>query len=84
VDIPDALVADDKVLDVGITLRRSEAIQPLSSTSERAGFIVASGETLREAVERADRGCREISIRYADGTSHHASELSEFRELAHS
>jgi biotin carboxylase len=84
VNIPDALIADIKVLAVGITLRRGEAIQPLRSTSERAGFIVATGETLREAVERADRGCREISIRYADGTSHDASELSEFRELAHS
>ena len=48
------------------------------------GFVVAVGDTLQEAVERADRGCREISIRYADGTTHHAAELVEFRELAHS
>ena len=56
----------------------------MRSTSDRAGFLVAVGETLPEAVERADRGCREILIRYADGTTRHAAELVEFRELAHS
>ncbi len=56
----------------------------MRSTSERAGFLVAIGETLPDAVERADRGCREISIHYADGTTRHAAELVEFRELAHS
>jgi hypothetical protein len=54
----------------------------LRSTSERAGFLVAAGQILQEAVERADRGCREIAIHYADGTTRHASELVEFRELA--
>ena len=64
-------------------LFRSE-IRPLRSTSERAGFLVAVGKTIQEAVERADRGCREISIYYADGTTRHAADLVEFRELAHS
>ena len=84
VEIPKALVADDSILDVGVTLRPGDEIRPLRSTSERAGFLVATGETLQKAVELADRGCREISIHYADGTSRHASELVEFRELAHS
>jgi hypothetical protein len=61
-----------------------DEIRPLRSTSERAGFLVAVGETLSEAVERADRGCREILIRYVDGATRHAAELVEFRELAHS
>ena len=80
--IPDALVADPRVLDVGVTVQPGNAIRPLRSTSERAGFLVATGETLPEAIERADRGCRDISIHYADGTTRHASELVEFRELA--
>ena len=84
VDIPETLIADGGVLDVGLTVETGDEIRPLRSTSERAGFLVAVGETLPEAVERADRGCREILIRYADGTTRHAAELVEFRELAHS
>ena len=84
IDIPETLLADGRVLDVGVTVQPGEEIRALRSTSDRAGFLVAVGESLREAVEHADRGCREISIRYADGTSRHAAELVEFRELAHS
>ena len=84
VEIPETLVADNGVLDVGVTVRPGDEIRPLRSTSERAGFLVAVGETLQNAVERADRGCREISIHYADGTARHASELPEFRELTRS
>ena len=84
IDVPDTLVADARVLDVGVTVQPGETIRPLRSTSERAGFLVATGDNLREAVERADRGCREVSIHYADGTTRHAAELLEFRELAHS
>jgi biotin carboxylase len=84
VEIPATLVEDDGVLDAGLTLQPGDEIRALRSTSERAGFLVAVGETLREAVERADRGCREVLIRYADGCTRHAAELVEFRELAHS
>ena len=84
IDIPETLLADRSVLDVGVTVQPGDEIRPLRSTSERAGFLVAVGDTLTEAVERADRGCREILIRYADGTTRHAAELVEFRELAHS
>jgi biotin carboxylase len=77
-------VSDSGVLDVGLTVRHGDEIRALHSTSERAGFLVAAGETLEEAVERADRGCREISIEYADGVVRHALELVEFQELAHS
>ena len=83
VGIPEALVADRAVLDVGVTVQPGDEIRPLRSTSERAGFLVATGETLQEAVQRADRCCRAISIHYADGTTRHASELLEFRELIH-
>jgi biotin carboxylase len=77
-------VTGSGVLDVGVTVQPGDKIRPLRSTSERAGFLVAVGETLRDAVARADRGCREILIRYRDGTTRHAAELIEFRELAHS
>ncbi len=87
--IPEALTADAKdtdsgILDAGVTVRPGDAILPLRSTSERAGFLVATGETLQEAAARADRGCREIAMHYDDGTIRHAAELVEFRELAHS
>jgi biotin carboxylase len=84
VTIPETLVRNGGVLDVGVTVQPGDEIRPLRSTSERAGFLVATGETLQEAVARADRGCREISIHYTDGSTRHAAELLEFRELAHS
>jgi biotin carboxylase len=82
IGIPDTLVTDERVLDLGVTLKPGDEIRPLRSTSDRAGFVVAVGDTLPEAVERADRSCREISIGYADGTTRYARELMEFRELA--
>jgi biotin carboxylase len=84
IDIPEATAKNDCVLDVGITLQPGSRIGPLRSTSDRAGFLVAVGENLNEAVACADQGCQQISIRYRDGSLHHASELSEFRELTHS
>jgi biotin carboxylase len=84
IGIPQTLVPDGTVLDVGVTVQPGDEIRPLRSTSERVGFLVTVGKTLEDAVARADRGCREITIRYADGTVRHAAELVEFRELAHS
>jgi len=84
IEVPQTLGADGSVLDVGVTVQPGDEIRPLRSTSERAGFLVAVGEILQDAVETADRGCREILIHYADGTTRHAAELVEFRELAHS
>ena len=84
VSIPDALAADNQVLDVGVALRAGDTVLPLQSSADRVGFVVSLGETMQEAVERADRCCRDISIRYADGTAHHASELLELLELEHS
>jgi biotin carboxylase len=84
IGIPPTLVPDSTVLDVGVTVQPGDEIRPLRSTSERVGFLVTLGKNVEEAVARADRGCREIMIRYADGTVRHAAELVEFRELAHS
>ena len=84
VEISEAVLADGDILDVGVTVHPGDEIRPLRSTADRAGFLVATGETLQDAVQRADRGCRQISIQYADGSTRHASELVEFRELAHS
>ncbi len=84
IEIPETVVRNSRVLDVGVTVKPGDEIRPLRSTSERAGFVVATGETLPEAVELADRSCREIAIRYSDGSTAHAAQLIEFRELAHS
>jgi biotin carboxylase len=84
VTIPAAVTQNDFVLDAGFTVQRGDAIRPLRSTSERTGFIVTVADTLEGAVQRADRGCREIYVQYADGSRHHALDLEEFRELAHS
>lgn len=84
ITIPDALRRDPCILDVGVTVEAGDTIRSLQSTSDRAGFLVSTGNTLQEAVERADRGCREILMRYQDGATCHALELSEFRALAHS
>jgi biotin carboxylase len=81
VEIPTTVQQNRHVLDVGLTVRPGDELRPLRSTAERAGFVVAVGETLEEAVEHADQSCRAISIQYADGTTRHASELIEFREL---
>ena len=84
IEIPEQLAADGSVEDVGVTVQPGDEIRPLRSTSERAGFMVVTGGSLQEAAKRADRGCAEISIHYADGTTGHAAQLDEFRELAHS
>src|SRR5450631_2563657 len=72
VEGPGALLSDSGVLDVGVTVQAGDEIRPLRSTSERAGFLVATGKSLQEAANLADRGCRQISIYYADGTARHA------------
>ncbi len=84
IEIPPSVTNHDCVLDVGITLQPGNRIGPLHSTSDRAGFLVAAGENLDEAAACADRGCQQISIRYRDGSVHHASELLDFQELTHS
>ena len=84
IEIPPSVTSRDCVLDVGITMQPGNTIGPLRSTSDRAGFLVATGENLNEATACADRSCQQISIRYRDGSVHHASELVEFQELTHS
>ena len=84
IDIPESLPNSTGVLDVGITVQAGQTITPLHSTSDRAGFLVATGRTLEEAVAYTDEGCRQISLQYSDGTVHHAMELAAFQELTHS
>jgi biotin carboxylase len=84
ITLPDWLRGDPQILDVGITLQAGDTIHPLRSTSDRAGFLVSTSETFDEAMQRADRGCREILVRYKDGVMRHAAELLEFQEFTHS
>jgi biotin carboxylase len=81
--IPDSVRRDPQIVDVGTTIHPGETVRALRSTSDRAGFLVSTGDSLEEAVERANHACREILLRYEDGTTGHASELLEFQELAH-
>jgi biotin carboxylase len=83
-EIAPALRENRNILDVGVTVDEGAEIRPLRSTAERAGFVVAVGETLREAKEQAEDACRKISIQYVDGSVRHAAELIEFQELTHS
>jgi biotin carboxylase len=84
VTIPDAVRRDPQIVDVGITIQPGEMLHALRSTSDRAGFLVSTGDTLQEAVERANDACRKIVVHYEDGTIVHASDLLDFQELAHS
>jgi biotin carboxylase len=84
VSIPDSVRQDNQILDVGVTIEPGETLHALRSTSDRAGFLVSTGDSLEEAIERANHACRQIVVRYEDGTALHASELIDFRELAHS
>ena len=81
ISIPQAMIDDPAILDVGVTVQAGDEIGELCTTADRAGFIVSLADTLDNAVVRADRGCREISIEYSDGTHEHARELHEFNEL---
>lgn len=82
--VPPSLRCDPNVIDVGVTVQRGDTIRPLQSASDRSGFLVSTGDTVEEAVQRADRGCREVKVRYLDGKTGHAAELMELRELSHS
>lgn len=84
IDIPENVSASESIIDAGITVQPGQTISPLHSTSDRAGFLVATGATLEEAVACADRDCRQISLRYTDGTVHRAMELASFQEMARS
>ena len=84
IELPDSLLDNAGVLDVGMTVQPGQMIAPLRNTSDRSGFLVTIGRTLEEAATRADEICRQISIRYCDGSVHHAMELATFQEFAHS
>ncbi len=84
IEIPDNIQENKHILDIGLTVKPGDQIRALRSTSERAGFVVAIGDMLQDAVDHADRSCRDIAIQYADGSTHHAAELIEFRELVRS
>ena len=82
--VPENFSTTESIIDAGITVQPGQTISPLHSTSDRAGFLVATGATLEEAIACADRSCRQISLRYHDGTVHCAMELASFQEMARS
>jgi len=82
--IPANVSTNLSVIDVGITVQPGQTIGPLHSTSDRSGFLVVTGKTLEEAVAQADEGCQRITVRFNDGSVHHAMELGVFHGLAQS
>jgi len=67
VEIPAELRAAPALLDVGVTVGPADRVQPLRTTADRAGFIVALGADLPEAAHIADEAARRIRVRYVDG-----------------
>jgi biotin carboxylase len=77
VDIPPALCADLQLIDVGVTLQRGDEIRPLRTTADRAGFVVACGESRQQAVRAADEACKRITVHYVDRSTRPAYTLSD-------
>jgi hypothetical protein len=63
------------VIDIAVLFKVGDEIRALHTTSERAGFVVTLGRGRRDAVELADWACRQITIRYADGSVSHGFPL---------
>ena len=72
VTIPPEVTSQRNILDVDVTLRQGDEIQPLRTTSERAGFVVTRGTSREEAVDLADWASRLITVGYEDGAAAHA------------
>ena len=78
--IPDIVQSHKDILDVGVTAQAGEEIRPLRTTSERAGFVVTSGNNHRAALDLADWACEQISVTYEDGAVAHGHTLSDFEQ----
>jgi biotin carboxylase len=69
--LPKAVTHNEKIIDADLTFMPGEEIRPLKTTADRAGFVVAAGETRGDAAATADWACRQIEVRYADGACAH-------------
>jgi biotin carboxylase len=52
------------VLDCAVTVRPGDEVRPLRAVTDRAGFLIAGGETRDEAIALADRAERHIRFDY--------------------
>ena len=68
VEIPAALRHRPDILDLDITLGPGDSVQPLRTTSQRAGFLVCTGPDARSAATLADWACQQIQVTYDDGS----------------
>jgi biotin carboxylase len=52
------------ILDGEMLLKAGDEIRPVKTGGDRAGFLIAAGETRQEAIDLADRAERAITIHY--------------------
>lgn len=77
IEIPDELRDSAALIDVDLTVERGDEIHALRTTADRAGFIVARGENLEEAMRAADAASERIRVRYLDGQTRHVYTLAD-------
>ncbi len=77
IEIPDELRDSAALIDVDLTVERGDEIHLPRTTADRAGFIVARGENLEEAMRMADAASERIRVRYMDGRTRHVYTLSD-------
>jgi len=77
VDIPAHVQSHPQILDVGVTVQPGEAIRPLRTTADRAGFVVTCTQDKSSAVALADWACGQIRATYEDGATSFARSLAE-------
>jgi biotin carboxylase len=53
------------VLDCAVTVERGDEIRPLRAVTDRAGFLIAGGQTREDAIALADRAEQQIRFEYA-------------------
>ncbi len=82
--LPERVRNHPDVLDVEVLAKPGDEIHSVQTTSERAGFVVTSGDDRLKAAALADWACHQISLEYSDGAVSspcgvysRASEISE-------
>jgi hypothetical protein len=83
VSISDAVRNHKNILDVAVTSEIGDQIQPLRTTSDRAGFVVAVGDRREDAVCLANWACGQIAAEYPCGQTAHPYTLGSFGETVH-
>jgi biotin carboxylase len=65
------------IADVGFTFSPGDTVNPLRTTAERVGFVVALADTQQQAVDLGDWACSQVIASYTDGRTAPAYSLTE-------